>query len=157
MAKKKSKTQSKIEERIPAEVRESVRSVWLAGLGALSAAEEEGSKLFKSLVEKGENYEAKGKEAIDDARQDVEDVVGKARGRAESSWDRVEDRLDESLSGTLRRFGVPTREEISTLTQRVEELTRLVEGLKQEKAPATKTAAKKTPAKSSTTEKATSA
>ncbi|MEM8929831.1 MAG: phasin family protein [Acidobacteriota bacterium] len=149
-------TKNPLEDRIPTELRDSARKIWFAGLGALSAAEEEGSKLFRSLVEKGEQYEAKGRDAVSDARHDIDETVEKVRGRAESTWDRFEDQIDERLSGTLRRFGVPTREEIATLTQRVEELTRLVESLK-DKAPAAKAKApvKKAPAKKATTRRST--
>ena len=35
--------------------------------------------------------------------------------------------MDEAVSGAFKRFGVPTRDEIATLSKRVEELTRLVE------------------------------
>ncbi|MEO1369431.1 MAG: phasin family protein [Acidobacteriota bacterium] len=132
---------------MPEEVRESANKIWLAGLGALSVAEEEGSKLFKNLVEKGKTWEGKGREAVDDAKTDVEEVVDRAKGRAENMWDRVEERLDESVSGALHRLGVPSRDEIATLTRRVEDLTRVVEQLKDQPAPAKKPAARKTAAK----------
>ena len=50
------------EKKSPNELKESVHKIWLAGLGAMSVAEQEGSKLFKNLVEKGEQYESRGKE-----------------------------------------------------------------------------------------------
>lgn len=118
---------------VQAELKESVNKIWLAGLGALSTVEEEGSKLFKTLVEKGEGYEARGKQAFEGVKGDVEGAVDRAKERATGSWDKVEDRFDDVLAGALRRFGVPNREEIATLTRRVEELTALVEGLKQPK------------------------
>lgn len=127
---------------MPEEVRESANKIWLAGLGALSVAEEEGSKLFKNLVEKGKSWEGKGREAVDDAKTDVEEVVDRAKGRAENMWDRVEERLDDSVSGALHRLGVPSRDEIATLTRRVEDLTRVVEQLKDQPAPAKKPARK---------------
>ena len=37
---------------------EYARQVWLAGLGALAKAEKEGSKLFDTLVQRGEELEA---------------------------------------------------------------------------------------------------
>ena len=96
----KTTAKSKIEEKIPAEVRESARKIWFAGLGALSAAEEEGSKLFRSLVEKGEQYEAKGRDAVSDVKHDLEETVEKVRGQAETRWDRIEDSIDErSMEG----------------------------------------------------------
>ena len=46
MAKKKAKE-------LQNELTDSAHKIWLAGLGAFAAAEEGGSKLFKSLVEAG--------------------------------------------------------------------------------------------------------
>ena len=46
------------------DARESAHRIWLAGLGALAKAEEEGSKLFKNLVREGERYETAGKATV---------------------------------------------------------------------------------------------
>jgi len=116
------------------DLRDSAHEIWLAGLGALSAVEESGSKVFRDLVEKGKGYETRGREAVDEARDRVEEAAGKARGSAEGAWDRVQGQVDESVTGALHRFGVPTRDEIATLTKRVEELTQVVEDLKQQEA-----------------------
>lgn len=146
--KKTTEEQADPKVRIPEEVKESAQKIWLAGLGALSAAEQEGSKLFKTLVEKGEKFEGRGKTAYEDAKEDMEDAVSGAKEKAETAWDKIEDRLDEVVSGAFKRFGVPSREEIATLTLRVEELTKVVEELKPA-APAKKAAprAKSTAAK----------
>lgn len=135
------------------DVRESAQKIWLAGLGALSVAEEEGSKLFRNLVEKGKGWEGKGKEAVQDVKGDVEEAVDRAKGRAENVWDRVEERLDDAVGSALNRLGVPSRDEIATLTRRVEDLTRVVENLKAEPAPAKKPAARKPAAKKPATRK----
>lgn len=115
------------------DLKESVNKIWLAGLGALAAAEEEGSKLFKNLVEKGEKWESKGRTTIHEVGSDVKEKVEEAREKATHTWDQVGDRFDDALASALKRFGVPSREEIATLTKRVEELTALVESLKQPK------------------------
>ena len=115
------------------DLKESVSKIWLAGLGALAAAEEEGSKLFKNLVEKGEKWESKGRDTMHEVRSDVKEKVEEAREKATNTWDQVGDRFDDALASALKRFGVPSREEIATLTKRVEELTALVESLKQPK------------------------
>jgi parallel beta-helix repeat protein len=39
---------------LQSDLMESAHKVWLAGLGALAMAEEEGGRLFKNLIEKGE-------------------------------------------------------------------------------------------------------
>jgi poly(hydroxyalkanoate) granule-associated protein len=108
------------------ELKESASKIWLAGLGALATAEEEGTKLFNTLVEKGETYETRGKKRINEMKAKVEDVVGKA----ESSLEKVGDALDERVADAIKRLGVPSRNEITKLTKRVEELTLKVDGLK---------------------------
>ena len=153
------------------DLKESAHKIWLAGLGALSVAGDEGRKVFTGLVEKGETYESRGRDNLDEvrdrfedaaektkdrvedaagkakdrvedaagkAKDRVEEAAGKAKGRAESAWDKIEEKLDDAVTAALGRIGVPSRDEIATLTQRVEELTAVVEQLK----PAKKTAAK---------------
>ena len=132
-----SKEQSKAKD-IQEDVKDSAHQIWLAGLGALAAVEEGGTKLFKDLVEKGKGYESRGRQAVDEAKDRVEEAAGKARASAESGWGKVEEKLDDAVSGALHRLGVPTREEIQTLTKRVEELTKVVEQVKSKRAAAAK-------------------
>ena len=125
------------------ELKDSVHRIWLAGLGALAAAEEEGSKLFSRLVDRGRDVESKGKDEVDKVGDKVRIEVDKAKAKAESAFEGWGDKLDEKLTAALHRLGVPTRDEIHNLTQRVEELNSKVEHLKPKAAPAaskTKTA-----------------
>ncbi|QQR72472.1 MAG: phasin family protein [Holophagales bacterium] len=123
---------------LPKELKESVNKVWLAGLGALALAEEEGSKLFKSLVKKGEEYEVRGKAEIGKEFGKLKDIVVEVRGKAgraiEEVSGKVGDKVDDQVTAALARLGVPSKDEIATLTARVEELTTLVEKLKAPKA-----------------------
>lgn len=113
-----------------AEIKDSAHKIWLAGLGALSAAEEGGAKVFKSLVERGEAFESRSRQTYGEAKEKVEEAAEKVKDRAETTWERVEARLDDSVTAALGRLGVPSRDEIATLTRRVEELTAVVEKLK---------------------------
>ena len=131
MAKKKTDDVTK-------DLRESAHKIWLAGLGAVAAAEEEGGKLFNTLVKKGEKYEAKGRQEFDKVLRRVDD----AKGKAGSTWGKVEDTIDHKVGDALKRMGVPTRSEINKLTKRVEELTLKVDQLK----PKTTSKARKTAA-----------
>ena len=108
------------------EIRDSAHKIWLAGLGALNSAEEEGTRLFNRLVEKGEAFEARGKEQFAKVQRSVEDVVV----GAESSFEKLGDAFDNRVAAAINRLGVPSRDEIVTLTKRVEELTLKVDGLK---------------------------
>ena len=112
--------------KVQAEIKESVHRIWLAGLGALAAAEEEGAKVFNSLVERGEVYESRGKKELTKVKERVEGAIGKA----ESSWEKLGDSFDAKVAGTVERMGVPSREELETLTRRVEELTLKVDQLR---------------------------
>ncbi len=106
------------------ELVDSAHRIWLAGLGALSAAQEEGSKVFDRLVERGKDVETKTK-----------DQTEKVRDKAEAAWSNVGDKIDEKLTSALNRLGVPTRDEIRNLTQKIEELNAKVEQLKPRAAP----------------------
>jgi poly(hydroxyalkanoate) granule-associated protein len=122
------------------ELRESAHRIWLAGLGALAAAEQEGTKVFNRLVDRGRDFEAKGRTEFqgqyDKARTEVKDQYEKARTQAQSTFENVGDKVDEMVTAALHRLGVPTREEIHTLTLRVEELNAKVESLKPRVTPA---------------------
>lgn len=124
------------------EIATSAYNVWLAGLGALSAAEEEGEKLFKSLVGRGKKYEKRFKSPVKKAGAKVKTTVDEARARAGKAFDSIEAAVDDQVTSALHRIGVPTRKEIAALTRRVEKLTQAVQG-----APSRKRAAKKAPKK----------
>lgn len=143
------------------EIKANAGKVWLAGLGALATAEEQGGKLFRNLVKKGEQYEKKGKSQFEKLKAKVETLADAARERAEGAWERVEEkaevveeRWDDKVVGALRKVGVPSRQEIASLTNRVEELTALVEK-KLKPARAASTKSKKSPKKAPSSRKRT--
>lgn len=98
------------------DLKESAQKIWLAGLGALAVAEEEGARMFETLVERGRDWEGRGRERMEEARSRMKDRV-----------DDVEDKIDDRVTAALKRFGVPSREEIRELTRRVEELNAKIE------------------------------
>ena len=120
------------EKKVQDELKDSVHRIWLAGLGALAAAEEEGSKLFTRLVDRGRDVEGRGKVEVDKVKENVD----KFKAKAESTFESWGEKFDERLAATLHRLGVPTRDEIRNLTQRVEELNAKVEQLKPRVTPA---------------------
>lgn len=105
---------------------ESAQQIWMAGVGAFTRAQGEGSKLFEALVKEGMNIEqttrklATGK--VDAVRDAVEDRVGVVRERAVDTWDRLETVFETRVQRALNRLGVPAREDLAELTTRVNEL-----------------------------------
>lgn len=108
------------------DMRDSAHKIWLAGLGALSKAEEEGTKVFHNLVEAGEEFEARGKERF----TLVKGKVQEAREAAENQFEKLGDTLDDKVASAVQKLGVPSRDEIQRLTRRVEELTAKVDKIK---------------------------
>jgi len=144
---KESKIMAKKKKKVTEDVTSIANTVWLAGLGALATTQEEGGKLFKKLVKKGEKLESKSKDEfshqVDRAKGQVQGTVEKAKGTVGGALDDVANTLADQLSAALHRFGVPTRDEIKTLTNRVEALMAKVDEL-QSKPAAKKPAAKRT-------------
>lgn len=103
-------------------LKESAQEIWLAGLGAFAMAGEEGSKLFKQLVKRGEGMEKANKARIHKLTARAESL----RGDARSAVSRIAAPIENGMTGAMHKLGVPTRSEIQTLTRKVEELTRVV-------------------------------
>ncbi len=106
---------------------ESAQQVWLAGVGAFSRAQAEGTKLFEGLVKEGMGLEqtmrkfAGGRAEV--VRDVVENRVGQARERATDTWDKLEKVFEDRVQRALVKLGVPSREDLNDLSSRVEALT----------------------------------
>lgn len=101
----------------PLELRRYTKQIWLAGLGAFSRAEEEGNKLFDSLVKVGEELEAKTVDIADNTAEKVGEVTGKAIERVTDTVDKVEKLIDQRTHHTLNRIGLVTPKDIQLIEQ----------------------------------------
>lgn len=99
------------------------RNVWLAGLGAYSWAEEETRKTFDDLINRGQKFEKNEKNV-------VSKTIDEATTRAKDFGTKVEDTVHDTVTTVLHRAGVPSRDEIRTLIDRVDELNKKVEKLR---------------------------
>jgi poly(hydroxyalkanoate) granule-associated protein len=109
-------------------MKESAQAIWLAGLGALATAGEEGNRIFSRLVKKGEETEKLGRGKIDLRVKRIAARAADFRADANAAFGtRVRKPIDKGMAIALHRLGVPTRNEILALTKRVEALTRAVE------------------------------
>jgi poly(hydroxyalkanoate) granule-associated protein len=146
-------------EKMQRSIVESAQQIWLAGVGAFSRAQDEGTKMFEALVKEGVSIEKTTRkyagEQANAVRDVVEGKVGEVRGRASDTWDRLEKVFEQRVQRALNRLGVPGREEIADLTAQVEALNAELRrgGKTATKAPR-KAAARKTPAKKAAARKA---
>ncbi|WP_461421826.1 phasin family protein [Ketobacter sp.] len=111
-------------------VKESASQIWLAGLGAYSKAEEEGGRLFDSLVQDGEKLEARTRAIVDKPLTVAREKVETVRARATGSWEKVEKAFDIRVSKALHRLNIPTRADVDNLKKRIEELERKLDSAK---------------------------
>ena len=132
------------ESNLLATVKESSSHIWLAGLGAFSKAQEEGSKVFEALVKEGSGLQKKFRSLADSRMNDMtNEVSGKiteATSKAAGAWDRLETVFEDRVGRAVGRLGVPTKADITKLTQRVEELTKQVQKMNAGKAAPAKAA-----------------
>jgi poly(hydroxyalkanoate) granule-associated protein len=108
-------------------VKDNAQHIWLAGLGALATAGEEGSRVFEDLVTKGAKLEKTGRARLEKVLTRAQGRARALRGEAEGALGRISAPIDAGVSTALGKLGVPTRKEILALTRRVEELTRTVQ------------------------------
>lgn len=101
---------------------DSASQIWLAGLGAFAMAQEEGGKLFESLVKEGEEIEARTRKAADDMVEEVKGRIEEVRDKATQQLDKLEQVFQDRVARALNRLGVPTNEDIQELSRRVEAL-----------------------------------
>jgi poly(hydroxyalkanoate) granule-associated protein len=125
------------------DIMESAHKIWLAGLGAIAMAEKEGGRFFTGLVEQGQKLETKSRQHVEKARGTMAGV----KTVAESYWDTFGRTIDDQVTGVIHRLGVPTKDEIETLTKKVEALTVAVDKLRTKDAAKPRPTAKKPTAK----------
>lgn len=152
-------------EQLSKSLSESAQQIWLAGVGAFGRAQAEGTKLFEGLVKEGLSLEKTarsfaGKRA-DVVRDAVENRVDQARERATDTWDRLEKVFEERVQKALVKLGVPGRDDLKDLVDRVDTLTAELRRQRSggsarkpaAKAPARKAATRKPAAKRATAKK----
>ncbi|MFJ4432556.1 phasin family protein [Pseudomonas sp. NPDC089395] len=109
------------------------RKIWLAGLGIYSKVDQDGPKLFDSLVKDGEKAEKQAKKTAEDvaenAKSSTTSRVSGVKDRALGKWSELEEAFDKRLNSAISRLGVPSRNEIKALHQQVDSLTKQIEKL----------------------------
>jgi poly(hydroxyalkanoate) granule-associated protein len=149
MTDKKEKAKVKVDESIL----DAANKIWVAGLGAVHTAEKEGSKLFKSLVDKGTDFQALRREIsqkqLDKISSIVKGGVGSVKGKIdditqhqEGVWDKL--KIEQTIASVMKTFGVATKKEMDSLNRKIDTLSKAVSEMKAgpKKTPAKKAAPK---------------
>jgi poly(hydroxyalkanoate) granule-associated protein len=96
------------------------RSLWLASLGAIAEADEAGQKLFDRLVERGRPLDER-------QRKTVEAFTDRANGAMREAGKLFQDTLEYESRQVLKKVGVLTREDLRTLSARLDILSKQID------------------------------
>ena len=136
---KKSNTQ------LSSTIKDSAQQIWLAGLGAFSKAQEEGSKAFETLVKEGLTIQRKtqavAEERISEAASRVTHMATDIGSKAQGQWDKLETIFEDRVAKALSKMGVPSARDLQALSDRIDALAK-AQGARASKPAATKPAAK---------------
>jgi poly(hydroxyalkanoate) granule-associated protein len=133
-------------------VKESAQQIWLAGLGAFSKAQEEGGKVFETLVKEGLSIQRKtqavAEEKISTATNKMATMATDISSKAGHQWDKLESIFEERVAKALNKLGVPSAKDVDALIARIDELNKNVQKMASKPAPkaAPRAAAKKSAA-----------
>ena len=115
------------------QMKQSAQQIWQAGLGAFAKAQQEGGKMYESLVKEG----SKLQETTLQAQAKVAEAAAKASAmasdmgqRASGQFDRLEGIFEERVAKALHSMGLPNAQDMADLQARVDALEAEVKALK---------------------------
>jgi poly(hydroxyalkanoate) granule-associated protein len=110
-----------------------LHQVWLAGLGAVSRAQQGAPKLLEELVDEGANVYADTKQAAEKALGGVQETLnarmGKVRSEAADAFENLENIFRARVHSALTQLGVPSAGELQSLSKRVDTLNANIDRL----------------------------
>lgn len=104
---------------------QSVRSLWWAGLGAISVVEDAGSTVFEALVEEGKSWEEAQRARSEETARHVEELSKEGVRAVEA----VEERVRDGVNETLHRAGIPHRDDVNELRDQIDTLAERMDRL----------------------------
>ena len=142
-------------------IRDSANHIWLAGLGAFAKAQQEGGKVFESLIKDGMHMQQQtqqvAEEKIAQATHTMSTLASQFTERAGGSWDRLETLFEQRVAKAMHRLGWPSADDVAALHARIAALEQALAHTKPAKtaaAPAKRQAAKPPVAKRPATQRA---
>lgn len=107
-------------------VKDSAQQIWLAGLGAFARAQEEGGKVFESLVKEGMAVQRKTQTAAEDkineATSRMASMANDISARAAGKWDKLENIFEDRVAKAMATLGVPSAHDLQALSARLDAL-----------------------------------
>lgn len=111
------------------QVMESAQQIWLAGLGAFSKAQNEGKKVFETLVARGAQIEERTRHVAEATIETAKEQASKTIDMATVKFDKLEQVFENRVHSSLNRLGVLTSKDVEALSQQVADLSASVRAL----------------------------
>jgi poly(hydroxyalkanoate) granule-associated protein len=115
----------------PSTVQDAAQQIWLAGLGAFAKAQEQGSKVFETLVQEGlalqHQTQTAAEAKIAEASRRMRAMSSEIQTQAEDRRDKLETIFEDRVAKALSRLGTPSATHIEALAARLDELEKYVQ------------------------------
>lgn len=109
------------EEKSQSQMRDMLRKVLLATIGAAAIAQEEIEALVNKLIERGEIAEKDGKSLI-------HEMMEKRKSRTE----KIEDEVSKNVADVLKKMNIPSKADVEVLNQKITGLSKKIDELKKQ-------------------------
>ena len=107
--------------------------IWLAGLGAMAKAQEQGTKAIEALVNDGLAFQRKSQAEAQQRLQEATERLGHLASdfgqSASGRVDKLEHLFEDRVAKALHRLGMPSLLDIQMLSERVAQLESQVQAL----------------------------
>ena len=103
-------------------MKDSAQQIWLAGMGAFAKAQQEGTKVFETLVKDGAKLQETTQQAqakVAEAAQKMTAMASQMGERATGQMDRLEGIFEERVAKALQSMGLPSAKDLADLQARV--------------------------------------
>ena len=115
-------------------VKDSAQQIWLAGLGAFAKAQEEGTKVFDTLVKQGmviqRKTQAVAEDKMTDATSQISGMASDIHSKTSKRWDGLENIFEERVAKALGKLGLPLAQDVNALAERIDRLDHEIRELK---------------------------
>ena len=105
---------------------QSAHNIWLAGLGAMAKAQEQGSKAMEALINDGlalqRKSQAEAQQRLQEATERLTHMASDLGQQAAVRVDKLEHLFEDRVAKALHRLGMPTLLDMQMLTARIEQL-----------------------------------
>jgi poly(hydroxyalkanoate) granule-associated protein len=104
--------------------------IWLAGLGAMAKAQEEGSKAIEALINDGLAFQrksqAEAQQRMQEATEKLTNLASDLSQPGAGRTDRLEHLFEDRVAKALHRLGIPTLADLQSLNERLDRIERLL-------------------------------